>query len=166
MLEVARLALEHRPCTVIVDWALGTAVEAGLSHVASAYAVHQFDVLTPWCGDRVAKGRRVALLSNTPEEAQTFLRALCRHEVAAPEELGAVLLPLDAIPPDKWVALSGLVWDSRLRRREELFLPAAGGTWRPQGNQDKQLVYTCKGPMLTPTLRNVPGKGARRRRLP
>ena len=61
MLEVARLALEHRPRTVIVDWAPGAAVEAGLSHVASAYAVRQFDVLTSWYGDRVAKGRRVAL---------------------------------------------------------------------------------------------------------
>ena len=101
MLEVARLALQYRPRIVIVDWAPGTAVEAGLSHVASAYAVHHFDILTSWYGDRVAKGRRVALMSSRTGEVQTFLRALSRHEVAALEELDAVLLPLDAVPPAK-----------------------------------------------------------------
>ena len=149
MLELARLILEHRPRMALVDWAPGTAVEAGFSHVASAYAVHHFDILTSWYGDRVAKGRRVALISSGTGEVQTFLRALSRHEAATPEGLDAVLLPLDAAPPEKWVTLPGVVWDSRRRRCEDLFLPAADGTWCPGGNRDKQLVYSCKGPMLS-----------------
>ena len=159
MLELARLILAHRPRIALVDWAPGTSVEAGLSHVATAYAVHHFHVLTSWYGDRVAKGRQVAMIGKEAEETQTFLEALSRHEVATPEGLDAILLPLDAVPPDQWARLPGVVWDSRLRRCDDRFLPVADGTWQPGGGRGKQLVYSCKGPMLTPTLHHAPGQG-------
>ena len=97
MLGFAEALIVPRPNLALVDWPTGTEVEEGLSQVAATYTVTRFSVLTTWYGDRVARRRRVALITGPAANTRDFFSELKTHEVAAPEALQAIVLPVDAV---------------------------------------------------------------------
>ena len=86
-----------------------------------------------------------------------FFSELRTREVATPEALQAILLPVDAVSSEHWTLPAGLQWSNQLQTREDHFLAAAVGSYPLPSSDTRRIrgrayVYSCKGPMLSPTV--------------
>ena len=110
-----------RPKVALVGWPSGTGTEEGRTALGRRYEVTPFSFLTSWYGDRVTKYRRAALATSTTQAADLFFRTLRGMEVAVPESLEAVYLPVDAVAGDPDPRRSRVKWSGTAQARADPF---------------------------------------------